>query len=94
MSELPENEKLNGETVSEEKTETAPAEKKFDTEGSTIFQKHEYDTKAPVKKGNLKRLITVAAALLLCGAIVLGIFGINKFLPNDTESTGEALEKN
>ena len=60
-----------------------PKVKKFETEGSTIFAKHEYDTKKPAQKGGLKRILTCVIAVVLCLAIGGSILLVNKLIPDD-----------
>lgn len=91
MSEFPEkeieqvnnDEAPSAETPAEGDSETPIA---FNTEGSTIFVKHEYNTKKPAQKVGLKRIIICSVAVLLCGAIGASIFLINRFIPTGNES--------
>lgn len=92
MSDLPEKNQ-NAETPAEAKQENKPA---FDTENSTIFVKHTYDTKKPAGKGDLKRVVICAVALVLCAAIVFGAISVTKLLKDKdgTESeTSSAVEE-
>lgn len=58
----------------EAKVEDRAEEKK--QQESTIFAKHTYNTKKPVKNGNVKRVMVCAVAMLLCVALVGGIMWI------------------
>ncbi len=61
---------------------------KFETEGSTIFVKHEYNTKKPTENGWKKRIGMAGIALLLCLCIVAGVFLVVKLVPtNDNNDT-------
>ncbi len=53
-------------------------EKKASTE-STIFVKHTYNTKKPAQNGTKKRIIVCITAVVLCLAILFGIFASNGF---------------
>ena len=90
MSENP-NVNLPEDEIKEEALETAqPQEAKpqaFDTTESTIFQKHVYEEKKPIKNGNKKRLFTCIIAVVLCAAIAGSAFLINKLIPNDDTSS-------
>ena len=81
MSEL---QKDHNEMLEPSKNEAeTPEVKKFETEGSTIFAKHEYDTKKPAKKGGIKRILTCVIAVVLCLVIGGSIFLVNKLLPDE-----------
>lgn len=80
MSEL---QKDPNENVELQKIVEAEAPKKFETEGSTIFAKHEYNTKKPAEKAGLKRILTCVIAVVLCFAIGGSILLVNKLLPDD-----------
>ena len=90
MSENP-NVNLPEDEIKEEVLETAePQETKpqaFNTTESTIFQKHVYEEKKPIKNGNKKRLFTCIIAVVLCAAIAGSAFLINKLIPNDDTSS-------
>lgn len=71
----------NGDTA----TETAAEE--TGKEQSTIFQKHIYEDKAPMKKGNKKRALTCIIAIALCVAIASSVFLVIKLVPNESGSS-------
>ncbi|MBO5908435.1 MAG: hypothetical protein J6Q67_01420, partial [Clostridia bacterium] len=90
-----ENEEISSSDVaqSEELVQMDAAEatdKKPETPQSTIFVKHEYNTKKPVKNGGSKRILICVISLVLCIAIAGGVFLINRFLPNDEEGTSSS----
>ncbi len=62
---------------------------KFETEGSTIFVKHEYNTKKPTKNGWKKRIGLSVLAVFLCVVIAGLSMLVVKLIPNDdgTSST-------
>lgn len=70
-------------TVASENEAEVAKSQKFETEGSTIFAKHEYNTKKPAQKGGLKRIITCIIAVVLCLAVGGSILLVNKLLPDD-----------
>lgn len=72
--------------------ETDEPEVKFETEGSTIFVKHEYNTKKPVKNGWKKRIGICIVALLLCVVVAATSFVVVKLIPENTDGTPSALE--
>ncbi len=84
MSDNPNKDMLDGE---EQKTAPTVSKDENTEPQSTIFQKHIYDTKKPVKNGNMKRLIICIVALVICGAVVGSIFLTKSLLPKDTAST-------
>ncbi len=89
MSDNPNKDKFESE---EQKTAPTVEESTPDTKPqSTIFQKHVYETKKPVKNGNIKRLIICAVALVICGAIVGSIFLTKSLLPDDTASATSSV---
>lgn len=57
--------------------------KKFDTENSTIFAKRVYKDKKKVKRGELKRILTVVTACVLCIVIGLSALLVVKLLPEE-----------
>ncbi len=74
-----ENEILNqSDNENENLSQNKEPEVKFETEGSTIFKKHEYNTKKPAKSGWTKRFVIAGVSLLLCVCIGLGAYIINK----------------
>lgn len=86
MSDLPEKNQNAENAAEENKTEPASV---FDTENSTIFVKHTYDTKKPAKKSDLKRIVICAVALVLCAAIVFGAVSVTKLLKKDNGADAE-----
>lgn len=100
MSEFPlkdSNQNENTEASANDNTEKvgqaeASEEAKVSTENaeSTIFAKHVYNTKRPVKKGSVKRILTCVIAVVLCIAIAGSIFLVNKLMPSDTGETPSA----
>lgn len=79
----------NSEALQEEAKEP---EAKFETEGSTIFVKHEYNTKKPVKNAWKKRIGICVVALLLCAAVAATSFVVVKLVPKNAEETPSAME--
>lgn len=66
--------------------EGTPAEQEPEASGtaqSTIFQKHIYEDKKPVKNGNKRRIITCVIAVALCAAIAGSAFLVRELIPND-----------
>ncbi len=90
MSESLEKENLNNESA--ESTQADLPEKKpqaVEPEAqSTIFVKHIYDTKKPIKDGSKKRILICVIAGVLCAAIIGSIFLINKLIPDDEQGSG------
>lgn len=70
--------------TSEPTSEVAEA---AETEQSTIFAKHVYDTKKPAKNGSKKRIAICAVAAVLCAATVGGIFLVDRFIPDGSSSS-------
>lgn len=70
--------------TSEPTSEVAEA---AETEQSTIFAKHVYDTKKPAKNGSKKRIVICAVAAVLCAATVGGIFLVDRFIPDGSSSS-------
>ncbi len=83
----------SGESTSEVQSADAQEtpEIKFETEGSTIFVKHEYNTKKPVKNGWKKRIGYCVIAVVLCGAIIAVSFFVEKLIPKKEEEPSEPL---
>ena len=66
-------------------------EVKFETEGSTIFVKHEYNTKKPAKSGWKKRIGYCLVALLLCVVIAASSFLVVRLIPKNDDGTPSAM---
>ncbi len=80
------SETANEETQAKE-TQAKETPQKKDIQESTIFAKHTYNTKKPAKNGNLKRLIICIAAMLICVALVGGIFLIKGMIPEPKQES-------
>ncbi len=70
--------------------ETPETKVTFDTEGSTIFTKHEYSTKKPIKNAGKKRILICTVSLVLCVAIGASIFLVDRFMPVDNGSNNSS----
>ena len=73
--------------ASVEDSGVAEIKKMASDENTTIFVKHVYNTKKPAKNNNIKRLIVCITAIVLCVAIGGSILLVNKFLPDDKNSS-------
>lgn len=95
MSDLPEKNQ-NAEPNTEVTPDSKPTSA-FDTDNSTIFVKHTYNTKKPAGKSDLKRVIICVVALILCAAIIVGAVVLtkkNSKANKETESaTSSAVEE-
>ena len=77
-----------------EVSETAEAqttEAQTETNQSTIFAKHVYNTKKPAKNGNIKRIAICITAFVLCGAIIAGVLLVNRLIPDDAASSTPSI---
>ncbi len=74
--------------------ENEEPEVKFETEGSTIFVKHEYNTKKPTENGWKKRIGIAAVAVVLCVVIGLGAFFIVRKVPVDSPDNTQSVTVN
>lgn len=94
MSLTPDKDNLeNG--ISSAKPEEMPASEQTpdtsETEQSTIFAKHVYDTKKPAENGSKKRIAICAVAAVLCAATVGGIFLVDRFIPDGSSSSNVSI---
>lgn len=94
MSVNPEKDKIieQGEPeAASETSETQPKNVENDTNQSTIFAKHVYSTKKPVKNGNVKRIAVCITAFVLCGIIIASALLANKLIPEDAVSSTPSI---
>lgn len=84
-NDMPSNQEVT-EAIKDTETEDEP-KITFETEGSTIFVKHEYKTKKPVKRGWVKRLGYCALAIFVCLAIAAASMLVVKFVEKPSNET-------
>lgn len=80
------------ENLNDSEAQSAKIKEMAQNENTTIFVKHVYNTKKPVGKAGLKRIMTCVVAVILCFIIGGSVFLINKLLPNDNNSTISGLD--
>lgn len=80
----------------DEENKTAPenetavpntAENKESAPQSTIFVKHEYNTKKPAKHGGRKRILICVLSVVLCIAIAASVVLVVNLIPNPNDAT-------